>query len=157
MRQGYVMADLRRTRNMRLAFKHGLVGGGVRAGLMTLTGGRFPGGRIAVEEDAAEPRVMGPPVPVLYDGKLTFSKVDAVYRSGNQTRDDIPSHLIVGKDVPPEVAELYEYLCPAGVYQLDGGRLVVSAPNCVDCKATDVIGPRWTPREGGSGPRYRQM
>ena len=30
-------------------------------------------------------------------------------------------------------------------------------PNCIDCKATDVLGPRWTPREGGSGPHYRRM
>jgi hypothetical protein len=27
----------------------------------------------------------------------------------------------------------------------------------VDCKATDVLGPRWTPREGGSGPKYKRM
>ncbi len=55
------------------------------------------------------------------------------------------------------VAELYVHMCPAGVYELDGERLVVSAANCVDCKATDVIGPRWTPREGESGPKYRLM
>ena len=91
------------------------------------------------------------------DGKLTFSKVDAVYKSGNQTRDDIPSHLIVGEDVSPEAAEMYVHLCPAGVYERDGDKLIVNAPNCVDCKATDVVGPRWTPREGGSGPAYRQM
>ena len=77
--------------------------------------------------------------------------MDAVYKSGNQTRDDIPSHLIVGEDVSPEVAEMYVHMCPAGVYERDGNTLVVNAPNCVDCKATDVIGPRWTPREGGSG------
>ncbi|MFS8637970.1 MAG: 4Fe-4S dicluster domain-containing protein [Gemmatimonadota bacterium] len=35
--------------------------------------------------------------------------------------------------------------------------LIVNAPNCIDCKATDILGPRWTPREGGSGPRYRRM
>ena len=155
--RSYVMTDLERTRNMRLAFKHGFVGGGIRAGLMTLTRGAFPGARIPVPEDAAEPRELGAPVSVTPDGKLSFSKVDAVYKSGNQTRDDIPSHLIVGKDVPTEVAELYVHLCPAGVYERDGDRLVVNAPNCVDCKATDVLGPRWTPREGGSGPRYRQM
>ena len=55
------------------------------------------------------------------------------------------------------MAELYQHLCPAGVYERQGDKLVVNAPNCVDCKATDVIGPRWTPREGGSGPRYRKM
>ena len=48
-------------------------------------------------------------------------------------------------------------MCPAGVYERDGDRLVVSPANCIDCKATDVLGPRWTPREGGSGPKYRQM
>jgi len=39
---------------------------------------------------------------------------------------------------------------------VDGG-LRVNAPNCIDCKATDVLGPRWTPREGGSGPKYKRM
>ena len=85
------------------------------------------------------------------------SKLDAVYRSGNITRDDIPVHLVVGEDVPPDVADFYSCMCPAGVYEREGDQLVVNAPNCVDCKATDVLGPRWTPREGGSGPAYRQM
>ena len=52
---------------------------------------------------------------------------------------------------------MYVHLCPAGVYEWDGESLAVNAPNCIDCKATDVLGPRWTPREGGSGPSYRQM
>jgi electron-transferring-flavoprotein dehydrogenase len=91
------------------------------------------------------------------DGKLTFSKLDAVFKSGNATRDDIPSHLVVGPDIAPDVAELYTHMCPAGVYERDGERLVVSPANCIDCKATDVLGPRWTPREGGSGPKYRLM
>ena len=154
-----IASDLKKTRNMRLAFKSGFIKGGVRAGLMTLTGGAFPGGNLSVEEDAAEPKTLSgartsPPAP---DGKLTFSKVDAVYKSGNQTRDDIPSHLEVGDDISPEMAEMYEHLCPAGVYEQKDGKLVVNAPNCVDCKATDVIGPRWSPREGGSGPAYRRM
>jgi len=152
-----IMRDLKERRNMRLAFKRGFAVGGLKAGLMTLTRGAFPGGRIDVEEDAAHTRRLAPAEPFVPDGELTFSKVDAVYRSGNQTRDDIPSHLVVGEDVSPEAAELYAHLCPAGVYERDGDRLVVNAPNCVDCKATDVIGPRWTPREGGSGPAYRQM
>jgi len=63
----------------------------------------------------------------------------------------------VGPDVPGEVAELYEHMCPAAVYERRGDGLGVNPPNCVDCKATDVLGPRWTPREGGSGPRYRRM
>jgi len=103
------------------------------------------------------PRERAPAEAFVPDGQLTFQKLDAVFKAGNATRDDIPSHLVVGQDVPPEVADLYQHMCPAGVYERQGDRLVVNAPNCVDCKATDVIGPRWTPREGGSGPRYRRM
>ncbi|MGH7535447.1 MAG: 4Fe-4S dicluster domain-containing protein, partial [Gemmatimonadales bacterium] len=153
----FIAQDLYRTRNMRLAFKDGLYLGGVKAGLMTLTGGRFPGGRIPMPEDAAAPRAIRPAQPFTPDGTLTFSKVDAVFKSGNATRDSIPSHLVVGPDVSPELADFYAHMCPAGVYERVGDELRVNAPNCVDCKATDVLGPRWTPREGGSGPKYRLM
>jgi electron-transferring-flavoprotein dehydrogenase len=156
--ESYIASDLHRTRNMRLAFKDGLYVGGVKAGLMTITGGRFPGGRIDMPEDAATPRRYEEgAAPFTADGKLTFSKLDAVYKSGNATRDTIPSHLIVGPDVSGEVAEFYAHVCPAGVYERVGDELRVNPPNCVDCKATDVLGPRWTPREGGSGPKYREM
>lgn len=157
VRASYITADMRRTRNMRLGFKDGFMTGAIKAGLMTLTGGAFPGGRITMGEDAAAPRTPGHHVPFVPDNVLTFSKVDAVFKSGNSTRDSIPSHLIVGKDITGEVADFYSHLCPAGVYEREGDRLVVNAPNCVDCKATDVVGPRWTPREGTSGPHYRLM
>jgi electron-transferring-flavoprotein dehydrogenase len=153
----FIRSDLHARRNMRLAFKSGFYIGGARSLLMTATGGRFPGGRIESETDAAEPRTLTGGVPFTPDGDLTFSKLDAVFKAGNATRDDIPSHLVVGADVSPELADFYAAMCPAGVYERDGDRLVVNAPNCVDCKATDVLGPRWTPREGGAGPRYRRM
>jgi electron-transferring-flavoprotein dehydrogenase len=161
----YVMRDLHRTRNMRLAFRDGFYLGGLKAGIMTLTGGRFPGRRIAMEGDADVARLTGKggsgkgegSPPLTPDGRLTFSKVDAVFKSGNATRDTVPAHLVVGQDVPAEVARFYSHVCPAGVYEEVDGRLRINAPNCVDCKATDVLGPRWTPREGGSGPRYKRM
>lgn len=158
IRESYVVSDLHQTRNMRLAFKSGFFMGGAKAGLMTLTGGKLPGGKIEVEEDAAEAReVVAASATAAPDGTLTFSKVDAVFKAGNATRDTIPSHLIVGKDVTGEVADFYAHLCPAGVYERVGDELRVNAPNCIDCKATDVLGPRWTAREGGSGPKYRLM
>jgi electron-transferring-flavoprotein dehydrogenase len=110
-----------------------------------------------VPEDAEEPRHASPAPEFKPDNKVTFSKVDAVFRSGNKTRDDVPGHLIVGQDVPAEVADFYAHLCPAGVYEREGDKLVVNPPNCIDCKATDILGPRWTPREGGSGPSYKMM
>jgi electron-transferring-flavoprotein dehydrogenase len=157
MNESYVAADLHRTRNMRLAFKDGLYLGGLKAGLMTVTGGRFPAGRIDMPADAATPRHSGEAPPFSPDGALTFSKLDAVFKSGNTTRDTIPSHLLVGQDITAEVAEFYAHVCPAGVYERAGDELRVNPPNCIDCKATDVLGPRWTPREGGSGPKYRSM
>jgi len=157
MRESFVYSDLKKRRNMRLAFKSGFFLGGIKALLMTLTGGAFPGGRIATEADAGEPRTRGEASPFTPDGALTFQKVDGVYKSGNQTRDDIPSHLTAGENVPTEVAELYAHMCPAGVYEAGPEGLTINAPNCIDCKATDVLGPRWAPREGGSGPRYKRM
>jgi len=153
----YVVHDLYRTRNMRLAFKDGFYVGGFKAGLMTLTGGRFPGGRIAMLADADAPRRADAVEPFTPDAQHVLSKVDAVFKSGNTTRDTIPSHLMAAPDVPAEVARFYAHVCPAGVYEEVDGKLRINAPNCVDCKATDVLGPRWTPREGGSGPKYKRM
>src|SRR5213596_3028944 len=156
----FIMKDLHRTRNMRLAFKDGFYVGGLKAAVMTATGGRIPGWKIAMARDADVPRRLTPrlrPGSVTPDGRLTFSKVDGVFKSGNATRDTIPVHLVVGKDVRAAVAAFYAHVCPAGVYEVVGGTLRVNAPNCIDCKATDVLGPRWTPREGGSGPRYKRM
>ena len=157
VRRSYIVRDLRRTRNMRLAFEHGLPRAVVEAGLMTVTGGAFPGWRFRVEPDAARPRDPASGEPFVPDNVLTLSKVDAVFKSGNATRDTMPSHLLVGDGITPEVAEFYSHVCPAGVYERVDGGLRVNPSNCVDCKATDVLGPRWTPREGGSGPTYRLM
>src|SRR6185437_9283629 len=94
VRESYIAGDMHRTRNMRLAFKDGLYVGGIKAGLMTLTGGRFPGGKIDMPADAETPRASTPAAPFTPDGVLTFSKVDAVFKSGNATRDTVPSHLL---------------------------------------------------------------
>ena len=153
----YIARDLYRTRNMRLAFRDGFYLGGFQAGLMTLTGGRFPGGKYEMHADADVPRPLSGLRPGSGGTSNGVSKVDAVFKSGNSTRDTIPSHLIPTKDVPVEVARFYSHVCPAGVYEAIDGGLRINAPNCVDCKATDVLGPRWTPREGGSGPKYKRM
>ena len=155
LRDSFICQDMHKVRNMRLAFKSGFIVGGMKASLMTATQGLFPGDQLPYPSDADEHKE----VPTTSDTpqKLGLSKVDAVYLSGNKTRDDIPQHLIVGKDISPEMADFYSHLCPAGVYERKGDTLTVNAPNCVDCKATDVIGPRWTPREGGSGPDYKMM
>jgi len=152
----YIARDLHRTRNMRLAFRDGFYFGGIQAALMTLTGGRFPGAKYRMHADAEVPRSFSPGSAETSVGRGS-SKVDAVFKAGNSTRDTIPSHLIAAHDVPVEVAQFYSHVCPAGVYEATDRGLRINAPNCVDCKATDVLGPRWTPREGGSGPKYKRM
>jgi electron-transferring-flavoprotein dehydrogenase len=157
LRKSFIWSDLRRTRNMRLAFKSGFYAGGLKSALMTVSGGALFGSRLPVEEDAREPKTVTPPTELRGDGKLTFGKLDSVFRSGNNTRDDSPSHLLVKRDLPPEVQSFYAAMCPAGVYEQRDGELVVNASNCVDCKAADVLGPRWRPREGGAGTKYKRM
>ena len=151
--QSYIVSDLHRTRNMRLAFRDGFYLGGIQAAVMTLTGGRFPGGKYRIHADAEVSRS----VETRAEAPVGISKVDAVFKSGNATRDTIPSHLIAPPDVPADIADFYTQMCPAGVYERGEHGLRINAPNCVDCKATDVLGPRWTPREGGSGPKYKRM
>jgi electron-transferring-flavoprotein dehydrogenase len=160
VRSSFIADDLYRVRHMRQAFKSGFYIGGLKAGLMTLTGGAFPPATHEHEDAAEEKQVLSneSSAPLVSDPKnQQLSKVDAVYLSGNKTRDDIPQHLTVGKDIRPEVADMYAALCPAGVYERRGDQLIVNAPNCIDCKATDVLGPRWQPREGGAGPDYKLM
>ncbi|MEO7995029.1 MAG: electron-transfer flavoprotein:ubiquinone oxidoreductase [bacterium] len=156
IRESYITEDLWRTRNMRLAFKQGFLMGGALSTMMILTNGRFPGWQFKVEPDAGDlrnPRIRSArPMPA---GSL--SKLDAVFHAGNATRDDVPPHVHAGPAIPPEVADFYAAICPAGVYERHADSLVINAPNCVDCKATDVVGPRWSPREGGSGPQYKRM
>ena len=151
-----IRSDMYKTRNMRLGFKSGFYVGGFKAGVMTLTGGAAFGGKINVEEDAAEAKTITPSRKLEADGKLTFTKLDGVFRSGNNTRDDMPSHLSA-QEVPAGVAQFYVDMCPAAVYERQGDDLVVNFSNCVDCKTTDVLGPRWRPREGGAGTKYKRM
>src|SRR5204863_9373316 len=104
-----IMKDLHRTRNMRLAFKDGFYAGGVKAALMTLTGARFTGWKIAMRRDAEVRRTLTPGASpgIIPAGRLTFSKVDGVFRSGNATRDTIPTNPEGGKDVPAAGAQFY--------------------------------------------------
>ena len=147
-----ILADLRRNRNMRPAFQRGFYRGALTSVLATLTAGALPRGTLPVEDDVKRPREAPAPMP-----PPPFSKLDGVFRSGNNTRDDIPSHLVVPENAPAETAALWERICPAGVYEARGDGLTVNPSNCVDCRAADVFGPRWTPREGGVGPRWRRM
>jgi electron-transferring-flavoprotein dehydrogenase len=156
LRESFVWTDLRRVRNMRQAFGRGFWLGGALAGAMTATRGAFPPGDARTERDADQEvftsgRAASYPAA---DGKLTFDKLSSVFLSGNKTRDDAPNHIRVRTDVPPELAQLWEHMCPAQVYEAVDGGVEVTASNCVQCGAITAKGGRLTPPEGGSGPEY---
>jgi electron-transferring-flavoprotein dehydrogenase len=156
LRSSWVWEDLRRVRNMRQAFGRGFWLGSALAGAMTVSRGAFPPGDARGERDADQELTRGgaaasyPPA----DGKLTFDKLSSVFLSGNKTRDDAPNHIRVRTDVPTNVAELWERMCPAQVYEVVDGGVEVTASNCIQCGAITAKGGRLTPPEGGSGPEY---
>ena len=159
VRDSFIVRDLHKVRNMRQAFGEGFVPGVALAGMMTVTGGLFPGWRFGGESDAAHPVMNGGRTYPRADGKLTFDKLSSVYASGNRTRDTQPNHIQVRTDVPQEVGDAWISMCPAAVYEWgkDGAGtkvLLVNAPNCVQCGAITAKGGRLTPPEGGSGPEY---
>jgi electron-transferring-flavoprotein dehydrogenase len=158
LQQSFVWNDLREVRNMRQAFGRGFWLGGVLAGAMTATKGRFPPTDLRTERDIdvelfRTDRAQRYPAP---DGELTFDKLSSVFASGNRTRDDQPNHIVIRRDVPHELADMWARLCPAQVYEAGDPGLQITPSNCVQCGAITAKGGRLTPPEGGSGPEYTQ-
>jgi electron-transferring-flavoprotein dehydrogenase len=156
IRNSFIWTDLYRVRNMRQAFSAGIYKGGIKASLMALTNGRYPITDLISKDDAAIEKTVDL-LSEIFPKNIGISKTDAVFYSGNRTRDNIPQHLHIGTQIPYEVAQFYSHMCPANVYMQDHQQLIINPANCIDCKATDVLGPRWSPREGGSGPNYKIM
>jgi electron-transferring-flavoprotein dehydrogenase len=162
LRESFVWQDLWEVRNMRPAFGRGFWMGGALAGMATASKGRVPRKDARLERDTAQSlmrtsRAAQYPSP---DGTLVFDKLSSVYASGNRTRDDQPNHIRIREQVPRELGELWQWLCPAHVYEVgesDGDGTVgvqVTPSNCVQCGAITAKGGRLTPPEGGSGPEY---
>ncbi len=164
VRESLIGRDLHRTRNMRQPFGRGFFIGGAVANAMVATGGRLPGGHWKTHPDA-EVEVFDGGRSALYpkpDGRYTFDKLSSVFISGNSTRDDAPDHIRIQGRVPRELAEMWQWMCPAGVYEVPEDApahgevdLIVNYTNCVQCGATSAKGGRLTPPEGGDGPLYR--
>ncbi len=156
--------ELYEQRNTRQPFQMGLIRGGPLVNLMIATKGRFPGGRWKLHRNDAQQMFIGKtkkgyPKP---DGKYIFDKLSSVFISGNATRDDAPNHIRVQTDVPREVAETWQWMCPAGVYEIpedapEEGNVdvIVNYTNCVQCGAITAKGGRLTVPEGGDGPLYQ--
>jgi len=162
IRESYIWSELDEVRNMRQVFDKGFFMGGALASAMTVTKGKLPPKEFETHPNADAAlfrtgRAKQYPAP---DGKLTFDKLSSVFASGNRTRDDQPSHIRIQRHVPRDLAEMWQWMCPAQVYAVgeedgDGTVEVEMTPsNCVQCGAITAKGGRLLPPEGGSGPEY---
>jgi electron-transferring-flavoprotein dehydrogenase len=167
VRDSYIWTDLQRVRNMRPSFRYGFVAGALLAGTALNSLGKLPPRDLRLDWDTEVPveltrRGRRYPRP---DNRLIFDKLSSVYLSGNKTRDDAPSHILVDRKVRREVAEAWVHMCPAQVYEVGRaaspqGTVVnveVTPSNCVQCGAITAKGGRLTPPEGGDGPEYTLM
>jgi electron-transferring-flavoprotein dehydrogenase len=155
--------ELYQVRNVRQPFSKGFIQGAPISGLAIVSKGKFPPGRMEWHKNDQEPMFLGDTQDryVKPDGKYTFDKLSSVYISGNATRDDAPNHIRVRKEVPREIAETWQWMCPAGVYEIPDDApesgpvdVIVNYTNCVQCGAITAKGGRLTPPEGGDGPLY---
>jgi electron-transferring-flavoprotein dehydrogenase len=159
--------ELWKVRNFRQGFQKGFWSGAIGAGLVTLTGGKLPGGRKPMQSDH-DLYVKGrthDPKPK-FDNELTFDKLTDVYLSGSTHEEDQPCHLVVGDTsicvdkCTQEYGNPCQHFCPAAVYEWEEGALMINASNCVHCKTCDIADPyqniNWVVPAGG-GPVYTGM
>jgi electron-transferring-flavoprotein dehydrogenase len=176
-KKSWVEKELRAARNVRPAFKWGLMMGTLATGIdQVLFRGKAPWTLKHAHADnetlkkASEAKPIDYPKP---DGTITFDKLSSVFISNTNHEEDQPVHL---KLADPSVAVDYnlalydapeQRYCPAGVYEIvrddDGSnpRLQINAQNCVHCKTCDIKDPKqnitWVTPQGGGGPNYPNM
>jgi electron-transferring-flavoprotein dehydrogenase len=178
-RGSWLYDELYQARNVRPAFKFGLLPGLLYSGLdLLVLRGKAPWTLSHHKEDhlctkpAAECKPIAYPAP---DGKLTFDLLTNLTRSGVSHNADQPAHLTLKDPLSPEKVSLAVYdgpegrFCPAGVYEYvdkeegqgKGKRLQINAQNCIHCKTCDIKTPdlnvNWVVPEGSGGPAYGKM
>ncbi|MCX7046553.1 MAG: electron-transfer flavoprotein:ubiquinone oxidoreductase [Candidatus Sumerlaeota bacterium] len=170
--------ELQSVRNFRANFHGGWIGmqvGKVFTGLHGFTGGAITGFRKTLPPDfkSLKPKSGFKPMDKSKtDGKLNLYLETDVFKSGAIHREEQPAHCkIVSNEAclkcMNEFAAPCTRFCPAKVYeeQKDAAGVFtgihVSFSNCVHCKTCEIKDPleniKWTPPEGGDGPKYNRM
>ena len=168
------MAELRKVRNVKPAFKKGRWFGLLNAGWETITAGLSPWTwRTKADFDSLQ-KVAEAERPKRDYVERTLPPRDrlaGVYFAATEHDEDQPVHLkvldtsiCVGR-CAEEYANPCTRFCPASVYEMvedaGGRRLQINAANCVHCKTCDIKDPyqiiNWVTPEGGSGPNYQNL
>lgn len=174
LKKSWVWNELYRVRNIRPAFKKGLLTGLAYAGLDTyILRGRAPWtfkhkpDHLALKK-ASDCQTIDYPAP---DKTISFDILSSVYLSNTHHEENQPCHLTL-KDAAVAISiNLTDYAspesvyCPAAVYEIlsENGvsRLQINAQNCLHCKTCDIKDPTqnivWKTPEGGGGPNYSGM
>ena len=175
LKQSWLHDELYRVRNIRPAFKWGLLGGLAYGAIDTfLFGGKAPwtmaqhDDHTQIGDKAAYPKIAYPKP----DGVLTFDRLSSVFLSATNHEEHQPCHLRLKDETVPISVNYAKYgapetrYCPAGVYEILGEeegnpRLQINGQNCLHCKTCDIKDPTqnivWTVPEGGGGPNYPNM
>lgn len=177
LKQSWLWEDLYKVRNIRPAFRFGLLGALAYAAIDTyLFRGKAPWtmhhhkpDHDSLKKAAACKKIEYPK----HDNKITFDLSTSLYLANVVYDENQPYHLkLKNRHEVPIKINLDEYAspetryCPAGVYEIlrnenNIPRLQINGGNCIHCKACDIKDPTqnivWTPSEGGSGPNYEMM
>jgi len=179
LRASAIAAELKKVRNIRPGFHHGLWLGLANAGWETLTAGHSPWTLKNHADHTALKKVEDYTSPQRDYIERTLPPRDRlaeVYFASTQHDEDQPVHLHVLDTSICVTRCAVEYknpctrFCPAGVYEIvadstaangTGKRLQINAANCVHCKTCDIKDPYgiidWVTPEGGSGPNYQNL
>lgn len=173
-RDSWLWEDLYRVRNIRPAFRWGLLPALAYSAIDTyLFRGRAPWTLHHHTTDRAALKKADECKQISYpkhDGKVSFDLPTSVFLANVSYDENQPYHLKLKNrhEVPIEI-NLKDYAspetryCPAGVYEVlrhpdNKPYLMINGGNCIQCKACDIKDPThnitWTPSEGGSGPQY---
>ncbi len=174
LRQSWVWDELYRQRNIRPAFRWGLLAGLANAAIDTyLLRGRAAW-TFRNHADHTALKAANECTPIDYpkpDGITSFDKLTNLAYSGTNHEEDQPPHLrLLDERLPIDVnlaqfAAPEQRYCPANVYEIVGegtaAKLQINAQNCVHCKTCEIKDPRqnirWLVPEGGGGPNYPNM
>jgi electron-transferring-flavoprotein dehydrogenase len=174
LKKTWLWDELIQVRNIRPAFRWGLLAGIVYGALETyLFRGKMPW-TFKHHADHKSLKQAKDCTPIAYpkpDGKISFDRLSSVFISNTNHEENQPAHLKLADPSIAITVNLAEYdapeqrYCPAGVYEIvreaAGPRLQINAQNCVHCKTCDIKDPtqniNWTVPEGGGGPNYPNM
>jgi electron-transferring-flavoprotein dehydrogenase len=177
LRASDAMAELKKVRNIKPAFKRGLWFGMLNAAWETVTGGLSPW-TLRNKADWSSLHKLGeheaPKRDYVQRPLPPRDRLAGVYFAATEHDEDQPVHLKVADTNICATRCVEEYdnpctrFCPAAVYEMvadpaqpHGKRLQINAANCVHCKTCDIKDPyeiiTWVTPEGGAGPNYQNL